>query len=225
MVRTDMPQLPGERQYRSMAPLTIVGEGVSKRFDTDYYVEGYASTFNDPYVLHDWGDWEYVEIIDPDAFRDADMSDIIMQFDHQGKVYARMSNHTLIVEPDQHGLFVAADLGKTTNSRMMWEDIDAGLVTKMSWGFTIAPDGLSYVDDESEHRTTATITRVEKVFDVSAVSLPADPNTEISARSLYDGAIERVQEERLLRETAQRERARSLLALKAKAVNVRTINR
>lgn len=222
-----MPQLPGERQYRSMMPLAIVGEGVSKRFDTDYYVEGYASTFNDPYTLYKYGDWEYVEIIDPDAFRDADMSDIIMQFDHQGKVYARMSNHTLIVEPDQHGLFVAADLGKTTNSRMMWEDIDAGLVTRMSWGFTIAPDGLSYVDDESQHRTTATITKVSKVFDVSAVSLPADPNTEISARSLYDGAIERMQEERLLRETAQRERemARSRLALRARAVNVRNSNR
>ena len=210
-----------------MMPLAIVGEGVSKRFDTDYYVEGYASTFNDPYTLYKYGDWEYVEIIDPDAFRDADMSDIIMQFDHQGKVYARMSNHTLIVEPDQHGLFVAADLGKTTNSRMMWEDIDAGLVTRMSWGFTIAPDGISYVDDESQHRTTATITKVTKIFDVSAVSLPADPNTEISARSLYDGAIERVQEERLLRETAQRERemARSRLALRARAVNVRNSNR
>lgn len=222
-----MPQLPGERQYRSMMPLAIVGEGVSKRFDTDYYVEGYASTFNDPYTLYKYGDWEYVEIIDPDAFRDADMSDIIMQFDHQGKVYARMSNHTLIVEPDQHGLFVAADLGKTTNSRMMWEDIDAGLVTRMSWGFTIAPDGISYVDDESQHRTTATITKVSKIFDVSCVSLPADPNTEISARSLYDGAIERVQEERLLRETAQRERemARSRLALRARAVNVRNSNR
>ena len=222
-----MPQLPGERQYRSMMPLAIVGEGVSTRFDTDYYVEGYASTFNDPYTLYKYGDWEYVEIIDPDAFRDADMSDIIMQFDHQGKVYARMSNHTLIVEPDQHGLFVAADLGKTTNSRIMWEDIDAGLVTRMSWGFTIAPDGISYVDDESQHRTTATITKVTKIFDVSAVSLPADPNTEISARSLYDGAIERVQEERLLRETAQRERemARSRLALRARAVNVRNSNR
>lgn len=222
-----MPQLPGERQYRSMMPLAIVGEGVSKRFDTDYYVEGYASTFNDPYVLHDWGDWEYVEIIDPDAFRDTDMSDVIFQLNHEGRVYSRMSNHTLVVEPDQHGLFVAADLGKTTNSRQMWEDIDAGLITKMSWGFTIAPDGISYVDDESQHRTTATITKVTKIFDVSAVSLPADPNTEISARSLYDGAIERVQEERLLRETAQRERemARSRLALRARAVNVRNSNR
>lgn len=219
-----MPQLPGERQYRSMMPLAIVGEGVSKRFDTDYYVEGYASTFNDPYTLYKYGDWEYVEVIDPDAFRDADMSDVIFQLNHEGRVYSRMSNHTLIVEPDQHGLFVAADLGKTTNSRMMWEDIDAGLVTKMSWGFTIADGGISYVDDESQHRTTATIAKVEKVFDVSAVSLPADPNTEISARSLIDGAIERVQEERLLRETA-RERARSLLALRAKAVNVRNSNR
>lgn len=221
-----MPQLPNERQYRAMVtPLAFVNEGVSKRFDSDYYVEGYASTFNDPYLLSRWGDWEYWEIIDPDAFRDADMSDVIMQYDHTGRVYARMSNHTLLIEPDQHGLFVAADLSKTTLSRQMWEDIDAGLTTRMSWGFTIAPDGISYVDDESQNRTTATITKVTKVFDVSAVSLPADPNTEISARSLLDGVIEKRQAERLLRETAEREHARSLLALKAKAVKVRNINR
>lgn len=222
-----MPQLPNERQYRSMPMLTLAGDGVSKRFDTDFYVEGYASTFNDPYTLYKYSDWEYVEVIDPDAFRDADMSDVIMQYDHNGRVYARMSNHTLLVEPDQHGLFVAADLGKTTNSRQMWEDIDAGLVTKMSWGFTIADGGISYVDYDNEQRTVATITKVSKVFDVSAVSLPADPNTEISARNLIDGAIERLQEERLLRETAQRERehARSLLALRARAVNVRNHNR
>lgn len=221
-----MPQLPNERQYRAMVmPLAFASEGVSKRFDTDYYVEGYASTFNDPYTLYKYGDWEYVEVIDPDAFRDADMNDVIMQYDHTGRVYARMSNHTLLVEPDQHGLFIAADLSKTTNSRQMWEDIDAGLVTKMSWGFTIASDGISYVDDEEAHRTTATITRVSKVFDVSAVSLPADPNTEISARNLLDGVIERKQTERLLREIAERERARSLLALKAKAIKTRNQQR
>ena len=221
-----MPQLPNERQYRSMAmPLMLVNEGVSKRFDTDFYVEGYASTFDDPYVLYEYDGWQYVEVIDPDAFRDADMSDVIMQYDHTGRVYARMSNHTLLVEPDQHGLFIAADLSKTTNSRQMWEDIDAGLVTKMSWGFTIAPDGISYTENEAEKRITSTITRVNKVFDVSAVSLPADPNTEISARSLLDGVIERKQEERLLRETAEREHARSLLALKAKAVKVRNQTR
>lgn len=221
-----MPQLPNERQYRSMVtPLAIAVEETTKRFDTEYYVEGYASTFNDPYKLYEFDGWEYWEVIDPGAFAGADMSDVIMQYDHSGRVYARMSNGTLLVEPDQHGLFTAADLGKTTLSRQMWEDVATGLVTRMSWAFNIAPDGITYAEDELNRRVTSTITRVSKVFDVSIVSLPADPNTSISARSLLNGVIERKQEEHLLRVAADRERARSLLALKAKAAIVRNNDR
>lgn len=178
-----MPALPNERNYRMLSmPLTPFAgtEEHSKRLDSDYYVEGYASTFNDPYVLwHDpWSEVDYMEVIDPDAFRDADMSDVIMQYDHKGHVYARVTNGTLIVEPDDHGLFVAADLGKASSSRQMYEEIESELCTRMSWAFTVAED--SY----NRETHTTTILRVKKVFDVSAVSLPADPNTEISARAL-----------------------------------------
>ena len=184
-----MPARPNERLYRMLsAPLAPIGavEHRDKRIESDYYVEGYASTFNDPYVLwHDpRNDVDYTEIIDPGAFRDADMSDVIMQYDHTGHVYARMTNGTLIVEPDEHGLFVAADLGRASSSRAMYEEIESGLCTRMSWAFTVAED--SY--DRETHTTR--ILRVKKVYDVSAVSLPADPNTEISARAL-NGEIER----------------------------------
>ena len=184
-----MPARPNERLYRMLsAPLAPIGavEHRDKRIESDYYVEGYASTFNDPYVLwHDpWNDVDYTEIIDPGAFSDADMSDVIMQYDHTGHVYARMTNGTLIVEPDEHGLFVAADLGRASSSRAMYEEIESGLCTRMSWAFTVAED--SY--DRETHTTR--ILRVKKVYDVSAVSLPADPNTEISARAL-NGEIER----------------------------------
>lgn len=189
-----MPAKPNERQYRSM-PVMVRALGADdgkreKRFDTEYYVEGYASTFNDPYVLfEDYDGNEYREIIAPTAFADADMSDVIMQFDHSGKVLARMSNGTLVVEPDEHGLFVAADLSRSQAARDLYEEITNGLVTRMSWAFMIAAD-----EYDRETRTT-TITRVTKVYDVSAVSLPADPNTEISARNLLDGVIEQSRKE------------------------------
>ena len=219
-----MPAKPEERQYRSMAaPLAVVGEGVSKRFDTDFYIEGYASTFNDPYPLFSLDGWDYYEVISPDAFREADMTDVILQYDHAGQVYARQSNHTLLVEPDQHGLFMAADLSKTTLSRQMWEQVDAGLATRMSWAFTIAPDGESWTEDEADHRVTSTITKVSKVFDVSVVSYPADPNTEVSARSYLDGVIEREKRESQARMAAIARR-RSLLALHARAAQVRSNN-
>jgi hypothetical protein len=193
-----MPAKPHERQYRSLlTPLAPVQEGHERRFASDYYVEGYASTFNDPYMLYKFGDTEYWEVIDPDAFRDCDMSDVIFQFDHSGFVFSRMSNNTLVVEPQLHGLFIAADLGSTRRSRDMYEDIATGLITRMSWAFMPDWDSIEEAYDEEARTFTSTIHRVTRIYDVSAVSLPADPNTEISARSYFDGAIERIEAERL----------------------------
>ena len=206
-----MPAKPNERQYRNMAsPLAVVERaGYQKRFDSEFYAEGYASTFDDPYVLFTdpWDGTEYKEIIRADAFADTVMDDVIMQFDHRGRVFARMSNRTLVVEPDKHGLFIAADLKSTETSRSLYEDIAAGLITKMSWAFSI--DEQEY--DRAEH--TYIITRVRKIYDVSAVSLPADPNTDISARNLLDGEIERAHKEYERSQERQRARARAMAAL------------
>jgi len=60
-----------------------------KRFDTDYYVEGFATTFNKPYVMYEYGGIKYCEMIDRNALVGADLSDVIMQFDHSGMVFAR----------------------------------------------------------------------------------------------------------------------------------------
>ena len=122
------------------------------------------------------------------------MSDIIMQYDHQGRVLARKSNGSLIVEPNDEGLFICADLSKSDASRSLYEDIETELVTRMSWAFTVAED--SY-DRETRTRT---ILRVKKVYDVSAVSIPANEDTLISARSYFDGVIEEEQQELLKRE-------------------------
>lgn len=187
-----MPPKPNERQYRMVtAPLRVRSDAAAsdKRIESDYYVEGYASTFNDPYTLFECDGIEYKEIVSPDAFSDTDMSDVILQYNHEGKVLARMSNGTLIVEPDEHGLFVAADLSGCQASRELYEEIQSGLVTRMSWGFTISASEY----DRDAH--TETLTKIKKIYDVSAVSIPADPNTEISARNLLDGEIERARAE------------------------------
>ena len=222
-----MPAKPHERQYRSLlTPLAPVQDGHERRFASDYYVEGYASTFNDPYMLYKTIDGvEVWEVIDPDAFRDCDMSDVVMLYDHEGRVFARMSNNTLVVEPQLHGLFVAADLSKTSLSRQMYEDIAAGLVTRMSWSFMPDWDSIEDVYDEESNRFTSTIHRVSKIFDVAPVSRPADPNTEISARSYFDGAIERIAAERLQSaleaNRAATELRRKRMELRAKSLQLR----
>lgn len=181
----------------------MVPTAANKRFDTDYYVEGYATTFDDPYVLWEYDGVQYKEVIDRHALDGADLSDVIMQYDHRGRVFARTGkSNTLLIEPQEHGLFMAADLSKTEQARSMHEDIAAGLVTKMSWAFTVQED--SY--DRDTH--TRRILKIRKVYDVSAVSFPANPSTDISARSWLDGVIEAEKAERLAAQAAERRKQR-----------------
>lgn len=182
-----------EREYRALAaPLSAVA--AAKRIDTEYYVEGYATTFDKPYLLYEFEDGtKYYERVDAHALDGADMSDVIMQYDHEGRVFARQSNKTLILVPDHKGLLVAADLGKTDLARGLYQDIDAGMITKMSWAFTVLED--SY--DRATH--TRTILKIKKVYDVSAVSIPANDDTEISARNFARRSYEAEKQELLKR--------------------------
>ena len=177
----------------------LLPTAANRRFETEYYVESYATTFNDPHVLYEYDGIQYKEVIDRHALDGADLSDVIMQYDHDGRVFARTGrSNTLLLEADDHGLFMAADLSKTEQARSMYEDISAGLVTKMSWAFTVRED--SY--DRETH--TRRILSIRKVYDVSAVSMPANPATEISARSWLDGVIETERQERLAAQAAAR---------------------
>lgn len=192
-----------------MSPLTVPLEPThQKRFESDFYVEGYATTF-EPYVLfHDVDGNPIYERIMPTAFGDCDMTDVIFQYDHAGKVFARNRNNTLLLEVHpEHGLFIAGDLSKTTSSRLMYEDINTGLVDRMSWCFKPDYNTLEY----NEETRTIIHHKIIKIYDVSAVSIPANDATEISSRSLVDGEIERVKQELLRRE---QEKQKLLLKLK-----------
>ena len=184
-----------DREYRKAEPF--------RAEEDSYIVEGYASTF-EPYVLWYDGDTEIREQIDPHAFDNADMADVIMQYDHQGRVFARVSNNTLDISTDDHGLKIRADLSKTESARQLYEEIKSGMITQMSFAFSIQEDAY----DKKEHLRT--VTKIRKLYDVSAVSIPANPGTEISARSFAEGVIE---QERLERAAAE-ERERKIQILK-----------
>jgi len=189
------------------AMFSTVTQG-AKRFDSNYYVEGYASTFDAPYELgRDSDNQPYYEVVSSRALDGADMSDVIMQFDHAGMVAARQRNDTLLVEPDTHGLFIAADLSKSEFSRNLYESISNGLVDRMSWAFTPDYDSMDF----DEATRTQTINKVFRVYDVSAVSLPADEDTEISARAALDGVIERRRLEQAERKRLETRRRRVAL--------------
>ena len=180
-----------DREYRTLAaPLSA--QAAAKRIETDFYVEGYATTFESPYLLYEIEGTKFYERIDAHALDGADISDVIMQYDHEGRVFARQSNGSLILIPDHKGLLIAADLGRTDLARGLYQDIQQGMITKMSWAFTVKTD--SY--DRATH--TRTILEIKKVYDVSAVSIPANGDTEISARSFAHRSYEAERQERLL---------------------------
>jgi len=201
-----MPKSNG-REYRTMAQPLFVG-ATMKRFQTDFYVEGFAITFDAPYLMYERDGVKYYEVIDRNALTDADMSDVIMQYDHMGTVYARnkMSNGKppcLVIEPQESGLFIAADLGIIDEAKSLYASIEAGLIYKMSWAFRVLEDAYN------KETCTRTIAKIKKVYDVSAVSYPANGDTDITARSFFNGVIENEKREAL-------ERERQLLLLKTK---------
>ena len=188
-----MPQM-NDREYRNMI---LEVRQIEEDADDNMIVTGYASTFNEPYTLYEMDDWRLDEVVDARAFDNTDMSDVIMQYDHQGRVFARITNGTLDVTPDERGLLIEANLGGTELGRQLYEEIRGGYTNKMSFGFTVDEDKVIDTNVDGKTLTTRTILSVRKLYDVSAVSLPANDATSISVRSLTDGEIGRIQAERL----------------------------
>ena len=170
-------------------------------------VEGYATTW-DEYLLWDDGEYRMFERIDPHAYDECDLSDIIFQLNHEGRVYARGGNKTLIVAPDEKGLHTRAYLGGTETGRQIREEIKGGYLTKMSQGFRVDQEKREIIEDHDTGRVDVhrIILRMKKLYDVSVVSLPANEATSISARSFSEGVIAEVKQERLAVEAQRRKK-------------------
>lgn len=208
--------IKNDREYRNFNSFAL------KRSDNEsdsFIVEGYASTF-ETYTLYDFGDEEWREKIDPEAFKDADLSDVVFLRDHAGQVFARTKNNTIALMSDDKGLFSRTNLSSTSAARGMYEDIEAGLYSQMSFAFTVAEQRFEEALEDGKRIYTRVISRIKKVYDISAVAFPANPTTDIgiSTRSIFDGAIEDLRAERLERQKAENEaeRQKAIVRLKLK---------
>lgn len=193
-------------QYRDM--MLDIDDEAEKR------VTGYATTFNEPYTLYEDVDVVFREQVDPGAFNGADLSDVIMQYDHRGRVFARIRNNTLALRTDSKGLFVSADLGGTEIGRQLYEEIRGGYTDKMSFAFTVSADSVERYEENNRRIYLRTITQISKVYDVSAVSIPANDGTSISARSFVDGILAEEQKEALQKFETEQRRKRLQLRLR-----------
>lgn len=165
---------------------------IRKEQDGEFYVEGYASTFK-PYVLFSEDGVDYSEVIDRHAFDNTDMSDVVFRIDHEGPVYARTSNGLIELSVDDNGLFSRTNLGMTEGAKEVWRNVEIGNYPKMSFAFTVSEDAYN----KDTH--TRTILAVKKLFDISAVSFPANPDTslDVATRDYFHGVMEAEKAERL----------------------------
>ena len=192
--------IKSDREYRNLGAFNS---------ESEYIVEGYASTF-EPYELLEIDGVKFYEQIDRHAFDEADMSDVVFLRDHEGRVMARTKNNTIQLDIDDHGLHQRTDLSKTQASRDMAEDIAVGNYSQMSFAFTVAED---HFDRDTNTRIRD---RVRNVFDISAVSFPANPQTEIglSMRDYFNGEIEMIRAERLEAEKRARDLEKLMLRIR-----------
>lgn len=212
------------REYRNFNNFELRAAEDAEEIAGGGVVEGYASTFEEYDLLSfDTGNGSreiWREQIAPDAFNNADMSDVVFLRDHQGQVYARTKNNLIAIMPDERGLYTRTDLTKTTGAREMYEDIKAGNYSQMSFAFRVASNGETWetIREGNDVIYKRNITAIEKVFDISAVAFPANPTTDIApaTRAAFDGAIEGLRAERLEAERKAKDRAREMLKLKIK---------
>lgn len=195
-----MPVKINEREYRNLINFRALEEDEDNK-DNAYIVEGYAAVFDEVYTLYEDSYFKLDEVVLREAFDDVDLTDVIFQYDHAGRVFARTSNDTLTLEVDDKGLKIRAYLGGTEEGRNLYEEIKGGYTTKMSWGFSLDRNMdiervESYNKETDKYYELQKIKGITKIYDVSAVSLPANNATEISARNLAAGEAERIKAER-----------------------------
>lgn len=171
----------------------------------ELWVEGYAAKFESDTVLFEIDGNEYHERIDRGSFATTRMEDVIFNYNHGGKVMARTRNKTLLLDVDETGLHVRARLDGTEEGRRMYDEIAGGYVDRMSFSFTIGEE--AYDKDTR----TWTIRRVKRLYDVSAVDIPAYDDTSIEARKTALLEADAQEKQRRMAEAAL---ARRKLAIK-----------
>jgi HK97 family phage prohead protease len=156
-------------------------------------IEGYAITFDQP-ATHQYGNRKFTEVIKAGALRKTDMKDVPLRYNHNDNVIimARTRNKSLMLIVDEKGLLIRAELIDTQSNRDLYKSVQAELIDKMSFAFTVPDGGDKWSFGDTE--TTREVTNIDKLYDVSVVDTPFYDSTSIYARSLelLDGEEKRL---------------------------------
>lgn len=181
-----------------------------------YFIEGYAMLF-EKYLYAEVDDVKIYEEVDRSAFEGADLSDFSLKIDHVGKVYARVKNGSLTYKIDSKGLFVRADLSRTSEARELYEAIKEQMYPDMSYAFSIAEEAYD------KKTRTRIIKKFKKIYDVSVCDFGANSNTSVYARNISDltGEVKLSLEEIQQRRSLEKEYLKEL----RNVTNIITTNR
>ena len=153
-------------------------------------VEGMAVAFNSPTVIAEFDGIKYYEVVDRRAFDNAKMDDVVLVINHTGSPAARTKNKSLELTKTDSGLFIRADLSRSSIGPNLYKDIKEGVFDKMSFAFTVRKD-----EYDKETRTRK-ILEIERLWDTSIVNFPAYEQTSVSARSFFEAEAELERQQR-----------------------------
>ena len=209
-----MPQAQVSRRRELMFEVRSLNMDGTEQSE-ELWIEGKAVSFDSPTVLFEIDGIEYKEQIDSRAFEEADMHDVIFNYNHGGKVMARTRNKTLLLEVREDGLYIKARLDGTEAGRRMYDEIKGGYVDRMSFRFSIREESF----DQENHMWT--VRKIKRLYDVSAVDIPAYDDTSVEARrnSILEAEKLAAQEKSERKAAAELQRRRLALKIKLSMKN------
>jgi HK97 family phage prohead protease len=148
--------------------------------DGSLRLAGYAATFN-----KEADGLNFREVIAPGAFtRALDAQDpvfLLVNHDMEGIPLASTQSGTLQLRQDANGLYIEAELDPANpRAQELTSALRRGDMDKMSFAFTVQPDG------QTRDAGLRTITEIDRLFEVSVVTLPAYSSTSVGMRSQAD---------------------------------------
>lgn len=171
-----------ENKIVRTADIKVVKRSVEDGAETRE-VEGIACVFNQSTDLG----W-FTEEIDARAFDECDMSDVVLNFNHDNNlILARTTNGSLHLSVEADGLHQRATIVDTTNGRDVLTLVREGLISKMSFAFSVEENEWIERNGEKDHRV---ITKIGRLFDCSLVTFPAYSQTKVSLARSEDSLVE-----------------------------------
>ena len=141
-------------------------------------IVGVASSLNRSYNMG-----SFDEEIDMNAFNEADFSEAAALFNHdQNIVLGRVKNKTLQIMRDGNSLVYIIEPPDTSAAEDVMKLIKRGDIYQSSFAFSLKENGDKW--EMNEGRMKRIITSIDKVYDVSPVTYPANPNTSVATRSM-----------------------------------------